>query len=109
MEIKTITTSYSVSDQITAEDVAKLVEQGVELLVCNRPDGEAEGQPTFAEIAAVAEAAGLEAVHIPFVGGAMKPEHVEAFLPVLKSGKKIHAYCRTGNRSSIIYGAAIGA
>lgn len=106
MEIKKITNTYSVSGQISVADVESLAEQEVEILMCNRPDGEAPDQTIFADIAAKAKEKGIETVYIPFAGGALQEDDVKAFLPVLKSGKKIHGYCRTGNRSSVIFEAA---
>lgn len=105
MAIEKINEQVTVSGQISAEDVAVMAAQGVELVVCNRPDGEDEGQPDFAEIEKAAKAANIEAVNIPFVGGAMSQAHVEAFRPYLNSGKRIHAYCRSGRRSRSLWEA----
>lgn len=106
MEITTLDQQVSVSGQITVEDVAALKAMDVQLIVCNRPDKEAEDQPDFATIEAAAQAAGLDIMNIPFSGGAMLPEQAEAFAELLATGKRLHAYCRTGNRSSQIWTAA---
>ena len=96
----------SISGQITAADIEQLAADGVQLVICNRPDNEAEGQTNFAEIAEAATAAGMEAVQVPFKSGAMQKEHVAEMVELLASGKKVHAYCRTGNRSINLYAAA---
>lgn len=106
MEITTLDQQVSVSGQITVEDVLVLKSLDVQMIVCNRPDKEAEDQPEFAVIEAAAQAAGLEIVNIPFAGGAMLPEQAEIFAELLTTGKRLHAYCRTGNRSSQIWNAA---
>ena len=103
MIITTINTQVSVSEQIHHEDIETLIAEGVEILVCNRPDAEAAEQPTFAEIAKVAQAAGIACHHIAFAGGDMTEQQVAEFREVLATGKRIHAYCRTGNRSAKIY------
>lgn len=98
MKIEKLSETVSVSDQIDTGDIQQLAAAGVEILVCNRPDNEAAGQPTFAEIAKAAAEAGMEAVHIPFTSGQMGAEHVAAFQQYATTRKRLHAYCRTGNR-----------
>ena len=45
--------------QITAADVPALADRGFRSIICNRPDGEGPDQPTFEEIEAAAQDAGL--------------------------------------------------
>ena len=106
MEIQQLNEQITVSGQIEAGHVAALKELGVELIICNRPDGEAEGQPSFAVIEAAAQAAGVAIKNIPFAGGAMTLAQVQEFAECLKQYSRIHAYCRTGNRSSVIWNTA---
>jgi len=106
MNINVVDQQVSVSGQITSEDVMCLVEQGVEIVVCNRPDNEEMNQPTFDSIQAAALKAGVEIVNIPFAGGGMLPGQPEELAVLLKTGKRIHAYCRTGNRSTQLCHAA---
>lgn len=103
---KHITDQYSVSEQITLADVGTLAESGVTLIMCNRPDNEEAGQLTFAEVAAYAQSLHVDTVHIPFVGGQMTADDVTAFRIAVENADKVHAYCRTGNRSSQIWQAA---
>ncbi|MFQ3186933.1 MAG: sulfide:quinone oxidoreductase [Marinomonas primoryensis] len=103
---KQITDNYSVSDQISLANIETLSQLGITLIICNRPDNEEEGQLAFSEVEALAKEKNINAVHIPFTGGQMQPSDVEAFKAVIKGGDNIHAYCRTGNRSSIIWQAA---
>ncbi|MDA0687917.1 MAG: bifunctional protein tyrosine phosphatase family protein/NAD(P)/FAD-dependent oxidoreductase, partial [Proteobacteria bacterium] len=56
-----------------------------------------------------AKGAGIEAVQIAFKSGEMKPGQVAEFADLLGTKKKIHAYCRTGNRSFNLYSAAFAA
>lgn len=103
MEIKQITDAYGVSAQVSPQDLSRLKDDGVRLVICNRPDGEAEGQPSFDEIASAAKQLGLEIVNIPFKGGQLSPDQVVAFKEQIDRGLKTHAYCRTGNRCTIIW------
>lgn len=106
MKITELSADVSVSDQLHAEDIPVLAEQGFELIICNRPDNEAADQPAFAEIAEVAKAQQMDAVSIAFTGGQMTAEQVALFKTALGKGKKTLAYCRTGNRSTQIFKAA---
>ncbi len=100
MDEKQLQEQVSVSGQLSVGDIKVLEDAGVELLVCNRPDGEEHGQPLAAEIQAAAETAGIEFANIPFAGSELNTSHAEAFAELLKTGKRIHAYCRSGARSS---------
>uniref|UniRef100_A6VTM1 Uncharacterized protein n=1 Tax=Marinomonas sp. (strain MWYL1) TaxID=400668 RepID=A6VTM1_MARMS len=103
---KQITDNYSVSEQINLDDIDALAESGVTLIICNRPDGEEEGQLPFADVAAYAEEKNIKAEHIPFAGGQMTASDVTAFQAAIQNAENVHAYCRTGNRSSQIWQAA---
>ena len=96
----------SVSPQLESNQISAVASAGVEVLVCNRPDNEEPNQPLFTDIQAEAIAQGLEVIHIPFAGGQMTQEHVEAFANVMKTGKRIHAYCRSGTRCTHLWNAA---
>ncbi len=60
MRIIQLDEHLAVAGQILPEHVADIVAAGFKVLISNRPDGEEAGQPAQAEIAAAAEAAGLE-------------------------------------------------
>ena len=49
-----------VSGQIAPEQIAELKQQGVTMIVNNRPDGEDPGQPAGAEIEQAAAEAGVD-------------------------------------------------
>ncbi|MGO2233662.1 MAG: TIGR01244 family sulfur transferase [Marinomonas sp.] len=103
---KQITDNYSVSEQINLDDIDTLAKSGVTLIICNRPDGEEEGQLPFADVAAYAEEKNIKAEHIPFAGGQMTASDITAFQAAIQHAENVHAYCRTGNRSSQIWQAA---
>jgi uncharacterized protein (TIGR01244 family) len=96
----------SVSGQIQPADVARLKASGVSMIVCNRPDGEEPGQSTAAEIEQAATSAGIDFRHVPIVRG-IGPSDVDAMQEALEAARgKVHAYCRTGNRSSLVWAVA---
>lgn len=97
--------NFSVSEQVTLDEIKSLAAEGVKVLICNRPDGEEPNQVTCSEIKAAAEANGINFVHIPVPGRIIPEEALEEFVKVIDGcNDKIHAYCRTGTRSSIFWG-----
>lgn len=97
----------SVSGQLAPQEVAALAEQGVTVLVNNRPDGEEPGQPPAADIEAAAEAAGITYRYVPIMRG-IGPADVEAMQEALRDaeGGKLLAFCRSGTRSALALGLA---
>ncbi|MCF6273445.1 MAG: TIGR01244 family sulfur transferase [Rhodobacteraceae bacterium] len=95
---------YSVSGQITVADIADIKAAGYDTIMCNRPDGEAPGQPAASQIKRAAKKAGLNFYHVP-MGGAMAPNTVGDFKAVVNtdSNGKVFAYCRTGNRCTMLW------
>jgi uncharacterized protein (TIGR01244 family) len=103
MDIRPINDEYAVTAQIALEDLDRIKELGFKSVVCQRPDREDPGQPDFAEIAARAAALGLETRHIP-VSGPPTADAVHAMVDALdEMPKPMLGYCRSGNRSTIIY------
>src|SRR2546427_2211745 len=83
-EFRHVNDSFSVAWQIAPDDVRAAADQGFKLVINNRPDGEAPGQPSSDEIEAAARAAGLDYVHIPVVGRP-SPDAVRAEYEALSS------------------------
>lgn len=91
-----------VSGQIAPHEVAGLVEQGVTMLVNNRPDFEEPGQPLAGEIEAAAAAAGIAYHFVPIIRG-IGPADVEAMQQAMREAAdgKLLAFCRSGTRSAL--------
>ncbi|HET6970589.1 MAG TPA: TIGR01244 family sulfur transferase [Phenylobacterium sp.] len=102
-DFRRVTDDFTTAPQISLADVAEAARQGFKTLISNRPDGEEPGQPTAAEIAAAAKAAGLAFHHIP-VRGAPTPEQVEETRQVLQdAAEPVLAFCRSGTRSIVTW------
>jgi len=106
MQIKTITPLFTVSDQITVADIPALQAQGVQVLVCNRPEGETPDQPAWAELAQAAQAAGMQVCNVPVVQDTINAADVRDFAKTLQDGMRIHAYCRSGARTTHLWALA---
>lgn len=105
MSITFLTDSFAVSPQISLADVVLLREQGFVAVVCNRPDNEDPGQPTATDIKAACDEAGLAFAHIPMNGPQYSADDLKALKAMMEKGKTF-AYCRSGNRSSILWNAS---
>ena len=96
-----------VSGQVAPPEIAGLAEQGVTVLVNNRPDGEEPGQPLASEIEDAAAAAGISYRFVPILRG-IGPADVEEMQKALRDaeGGKMLAFCRSGTRSALAVGLA---
>ncbi|WP_339861849.1 TIGR01244 family sulfur transferase [Thalassospira alkalitolerans] len=104
MEPRKISEALSVSPQIAIADVAEIKRLGFRSVICNRPDGEGADQPSFDEIKAEAEAAGLATRYIPIVAGKVRDEDAADFGRALDElPKPVFGYCRTGTRSATLW------
>src|SRR3546814_16624118 len=89
-----------VAGQFAPADLAGARTTGMTLVINNRPDGEAPGQPGGSEIEAAARAAGMDYAAIPVSGG-FSMEQVEAMRAALASADgPVLAFCRSGTRST---------
>jgi uncharacterized protein (TIGR01244 family) len=91
-----------VSGQIRPEEVAGLANQGVTMLVNNRPDGEDLDQPLAADIEQAAKQADIAYRFVPILRG-IGPADVEAMQDALREtgDGKLLAFCRSGTRSAL--------
>ena len=104
MDIKPVSDKLSLSEQLQLSDIATVAEQGYRSIICNRPDGEGEDQPTFDDIKKTAEALGMDVRYQPVVPGQISDDDVEAFAQTMRElPKPALAYCRTGTRSATLW------
>lgn len=103
MNIRPIDEDYAVTPQIAVEDLEAIRDMGFKSIVCHRPDDEDPGQPSFGEIAARATELGFELRHIPISGPPSADAVAEMNDALDELPKPMLGYCRSGNRSTIIY------
>ncbi|HTK33984.1 MAG TPA: TIGR01244 family sulfur transferase [Caulobacteraceae bacterium] len=102
-DIRQVSEDFAVAPQIAPEDMAQIAARGFKLVINNRPDGEAPGQPTSAEMAAAAAAAGLAYIHIPVVGGPQRPQVEAMHEAAAAADGPVFAFCRSGTRSIVTW------
>ncbi len=104
MSVTRLDDRLSVSPQITPEDVPTLAAAGFRTLLCHRPDGEANDQPLFEEIARTARAAGLAVVQQPLARGRITDDDVATFRTLMQENPgPVVAYCRSGTRTVTLW------
>lgn len=96
-----------VSSQVAPAEVAALAEQGVTMIVNNRPDGEDPQQPCGADIHAAAESAGIAYRFVPVRYG-IGPAEIDGMREAVTAcgNGKLLAYCRSGTRSALTWALA---
>jgi len=107
MKIYALSETCSVAAQILPSEAADIAAAGYTTVVCNRPDGEEFGQPTATEVGAACEAAGMSFHVIPIDRSGIRPDMVDSFRDIVaNSPGPVLAYCRSGQRSSILWQAS---
>lgn len=105
-DIRPVTDDFAVAPQIELDDLQAVAAQGFRLVINNRPDGEAPGQPTSVEMEAAARAAGLDYRYIPVRGGPGPAEVAAVNQAVSEAGGPVLAFCRSGTRSIVTWSLA---
>src|SRR6185437_10326938 len=106
MDVRQITESYSVSPQVTPDEIAAIKAAGFKSVICNRPDEEQPGQPSHDAIKAAVEAAGLAFRYIPVISGQMTSDNVDDQASALDELQgPVFAYCRSGARCTNLFAA----
>ena len=104
MDIRQIDDEYSVSGQISVEDLDQIKALGFKSIVCHRPDGESPDQTPFAVIEARAKEIGLDITHVPVGPMGVTEEAVQDMVDALDEFERpMLGYCRSGARSTAIY------
>ncbi|MGB5489730.1 MAG: TIGR01244 family sulfur transferase [Woeseiaceae bacterium] len=104
MTLYKLTESCSVAGQIQPSDVEALSQSGFVAIVCNRPDDEDFAQPTAASVQTECDAHGVAFHHLPISNAGISAETVKAFQKIVaESSGPVLAYCRSGQRSSVLW------
>ncbi|WP_067221333.1 TIGR01244 family sulfur transferase [Marinomonas gallaica] len=95
-----ITPTFYVAEQLTLEQIPELAKEGVQHIICNRPDNEGENQANSEVIQQAAERHGMSFHYLATEPGQFDSSLVSQFGDLVGQleGKTL-AYCRTGTRS----------
>lgn len=104
MEIRHLSDGFAVSGQIAPADLPEIARLGFKTIICNRPDGEGAGQPSFQAVADRAQELGLATAYVPVAPTGVTFEDRQSFAETLRrSPQPVLAYCRSGNRSATLW------
>jgi uncharacterized protein (TIGR01244 family) len=94
--------TFATIGQLMPEDLASVAAMGFQSVINNRPDGEGgPDQPTSAQMAQAAQAAGLTYAYLPVVAGMITADQARSFAQWLgQQPGPVLAFCRSGARSS---------
>lgn len=107
--MQAINENFWVSAQITEEHFKNAKNQGITLIINNRPDHEEPGIISVENAAKLADKYDVNYLHLPMANGQPLPEDLipkmqEALKKQDASGEKTLAHCRSGTRSSFLWG-----
>lgn len=104
MEMKILSPELAVAPQIDPSNVPMIAAAGFKTIICNRPDGEGEGQTPFREIESAANSCNIVTRYLPVVSGKISDNDVREFSEATHElpGPRL-AYCRTGTRSASLW------
>lgn len=106
-DFRKLSESMLASPQIGLAEIEAAKDQGVTLVINNRPDGEDPEAPQGDEIEAAAKAAGLDYIAIPIGHSGFSEPQVDQMIAALESAKgKVLGYCRSGTRSTFLWSLA---
>jgi sulfide:quinone oxidoreductase len=104
MQIYKLTETCSVAGQIQPADVETLKQTGYVAVVCNRPDDEDFGQPPAVDIEKACDQYGVAFYHLPISNAGINADMVTEFQRIIaESNGPVLAYCRSGQRSSVLW------
>ena len=107
MDIRHLDDTTAVAPQLDPEDLARLAEDGVTTVICNRPDAEVPPSHQAAAMERAAEAAGLAFTFNP-VAMPLTLDAVEEQADAIDGAEgRVVAYCASGTRSAILWALAM--
>ncbi|MBO9449179.1 TIGR01244 family phosphatase [Tropicibacter sp. R16_0] len=104
MDIRPITDRYSVSPQISVEDVPAIAEAGYNKVICNRPNAEVPPSHQADAIEQAVRAAGMDFEVLELTHQTMTPDNVARQREMAEAcSGKVLAYCASGTRCSVVW------
>tara|TARA_R100000687_G_C6296282_1_gene93761 strand:- start:36 stop:362 length:327 start_codon:yes stop_codon:yes gene_type:complete len=103
MNFKTINDRFATTGQLRPTDIKDIKAKGFVGIVCARPDNEEAGQPSYSQVAAAAQKAGLKAAHIPVSGPLGEGQIIQFEQAMAEMDGPVLGYCRSGARAGSLY------
>lgn len=104
---RALTSTVSVTGQMTTSKFQQLIQQGFKSVIVNRPDQETGNSVTVSQLRSIAEKSQVSVIYQPVVSGQLSQANIEEFARYYNElPKPILMVCRNGTRSAALFNQA---
>ncbi|MFZ0022741.1 beta-lactamase hydrolase domain-containing protein [Acinetobacter sp.] len=104
---RALTSTVSVTGQMTLDKFEQLIQQGFKSVIVNRPDQETGNSVTVSQLRSIAEKSQVSVIYQPVVSGQLSQANIEEFARYYNElPKPILLICRSGTRSAALFNKA---
>ena len=104
---RALTSTVSVTGQMTTSKFQQLIQQGFKSVIVNRPDQETGNNVTVSQLRSIAEKSQVSVIYQPMVSGQLSQANIEEFARYYNElPKPILMVCRSGTRSAALFNQA---
>lgn len=104
---RALTSTVSVTGQMTTNKFQQLIQQGFKSVIVNRPDQETGNNVTVSQLRSIAEKSQVSVIYQPVVSGQLSQANIEEFARYYNElPKPILMVCRSGTRSAALFNQA---
>lgn len=104
---RALTSTVSVTGQMTTSKFQQLIQQGFKSVIVNRPDQETGNAVTVSQLRSIAEKSQVSVIYQPVVSGQLSQANIEEFARYYNElPKPILMVCRSGTRSAALFNQA---
>ena len=104
---RALTSTVSVTGQMTPSKFEQLIQQGFKSVIINRPDQETGNNVTVSQLRSIAEKSQVSVIYQPVVSGQLSQANIEEFARYYNElPKPILMVCRSGTRSAALFNQA---
>ena len=104
---RALTSTVSVTGQMTTSKFQQLIQQGFKSVIVNRPDQETGNSVTVSQLRSIAEKSQVSVIYQPVMSGQLSQANIEEFARYYNElPKPILMVCRSGTRSAALFNQA---
>ena len=104
---RALTSTVSVTGQMTTSKFQQLIQQGFKSVIVNRSDQETGNNVTVSQLRSIAEKSQVSVIYQPVVSGQISQANIEEFARYYNElPKPILMVCRSGTRSAALFNQA---
>jgi len=105
---RALTSTVSVTGQMTTSKFQQLIQQGFKSVIVIRPDQEQGNQVKVGQLRSIAEKSQVSVIYQPVISGQITQENIEEFAKYYNELPKppILMVCRSGTRSAALFNQA---